>query len=141
MKKGKLLYIGRRLNGDKIANCFLDDKKEECFYTARKWVHIGKWYEVELKKHDGRMAKFMAKSPNQVDGPEQSEADIEKWTNADLAADQEIYRRRVANAFKNKPEMFEDFYKLKKALKSASWSQQKYLMEAFWDYITTEAKK
>lgn len=86
-----LTYIGMRMNGDKIAKAFIDDKGKEYFWSKMKYITIGNKYKA--KKNGKNLS--MSTVPEQAKGSVTDEDLLSKWHLEDEAA-REFQKRKSA---------------------------------------------
>lgn len=129
----KLQYIGRRISDDGLMYCFLLEGKE-VFFTKNKWGSIGNWYGAEKK--DGGLLK--PRNPEQVDGPEPSAGQVDIWEALDQAAYAESKRRKTAERFEKKPQIFEPLRALLPAFQKLSFRERRQFINAIDDWLNSQ---
>lgn len=140
MKKLPLIYIGRRVSGERVVHTFLDPKtkKEMCWLKVR-YVHIGYVYEAEV--HDKGVVK-MELVPERFDPPVAINEDtLRKWELLDVAANAFLKRKRAANSARRNNSVKEVINRLKPILKNYDYIELQELIEYVVSEVSKEARQ
>lgn len=127
-----VIYVGKRLNGDKLAHAFLEETQEDKpdnyrFWSKVRWVIVGRRY---VAQRDGdRMT--LATEPKPIDDWVAPEEQRTAWRAAE-AADKELwqYRKDAARYDKEPPEFQAALRALAPLVKGLSFTRRRALVEA-----------
>jgi hypothetical protein len=127
-----LIYVGRRLNGEKLAHAFLQEGAEDTpdnyrFWSKMRWVIVGRRY-VGLQ--DGERMT-LSNEPKAIDDWEAPEEQRTAWRACE-AADKELHRYRLdaARYDKDPPEFQAAVRALTPLVKNLSFTRRRALVEA-----------
>lgn len=132
MKKVKALYVGKRLNGDKLHHLFMVGE-QRMFFGNHRWGIIGNWYYL-LKEGKGWSKPRRAEH---AVGPEQTKEDILQWEADEAVAEQHRKRMITAQKLNKTPRFLESIETLKATLKKAQWNERKAILEWLFDWSDT----
>lgn len=131
-KQVPVIYVGKRLNGGKLAFAFLEEGVEDKpdnyrFWSKVNWVIVGRRY---VATRDGERMTI-ATEPKPIDEWQAPEEDRVRWRAAE-AADKETHQyRRDAVRFEKAPPEFEAAVRsLRPLVEGLSFRRRRALIEA-----------
>lgn len=135
MKNQKLYYCGKRFNGDKLAQLFVDDTGKSYWFTGIKRVWIGYAYESANKS-----GTSMSTRPKECGGEEHEKAD--HWRSEDRAAiaqNKIKLMRKKADGLRDK--VVDEIRLLRKFVLPLSGGERRYFLDWLLDEIEREERE
>lgn len=134
--KIKVLYVGKRINGDKVMPCF-QYKNKRIFFKHVKYCAIGNYYECFKNKKSISMATV----PQAVTSDKISEKIIEGFIEEEDIAIQFQHRKRAASKINTHDGIKRVCELLTPILGSLRFSDQRLLLDFILDMVNLQNKK
>ncbi len=142
MKKTKIIYIGRRLDGQgKIHHAFLH-RKEEVYWSGVKGIFIGSTYWANVKGKDLTLSRRPERLPDD-DAIKFTDAELDAWNVRDALTGEELAQRRERNRAKAKAKKLGESKRvkeLKREIHALTKNMSYFDREYFVQHLTRGAK-